>query len=344
MPIIAIAPMLDWSDRHYRYFMRQITQKAILYTEMIVADAILHGNLDRLLGFSLVEKPVAVQLGGSDPHKLALASKKCQEYGYAAINLNVGCPSDRVKSGNFGACLMQDSHLVANCIKAMQDSVNIPITIKHRIGLDYSDDYNFFRDFVATVAATGCKQFIVHARNAILSGISPKQNREIPPLKYDYVYRLKQDMPELEIVINGGIKTVAEIQEHLKHVDGVMLGREAYHNPYLLANFDQMFFGCEQEVIGREQIAANMLSYLQEWAATPGFPLHHITRHMIGLYHGCNNAKTWRHTLTNEIIKTNDIKTYTNLLDFMTIDLHPALKNEDSYATQPSLLYRSLGS
>ena len=318
MSIIAIAPMLDWSDRHYRYFMRQITKKTILYTEMIVADAILHGNLERLLEFDNVEKPVVVQLGGSDPQKLVLASQKCQEYGYDAINLNVGCPSDRVKSGNFGACLMHDGRLVAECIKAMQDSVNIPITIKHRIGLDYNDDYSFFRDFVATIAESGCKHFVIHARNAILSGLSPKQNREIPPLKYEYVYRLKQEMPELEVLINGGIKTVEEIQEHLKYVDGVMLGREAYHNPYLFANFDQTFYGREnQDILSREQIAANMLGYIEEWAAIPGFPLHHITRHMIGLYHGCNNAKIWRHQLTNEMIKINDIKTYINLLDFM---------------------------
>jgi tRNA-dihydrouridine synthase A len=326
MSIIAIAPMLDWSDRHYRYFMRQITKKTVLYTEMIVADAILHGNLDRLLGFDNTEKPVVVQLGGSDPHKLVLASQKCQEYGYDAINLNVGCPSDRVKSGNFGACLMHDSKLVADCIKSMQDSVDIPVTIKHRVGLNYNDDYNFFRDFVATIAEAGCKHFVIHARNAILSGLSPKQNREIPPLKYDYVYRLKQEIPGLEVVINGGIKTVEEVKEHLKHVDGVMLGREAYHNPYLLANFDQMFFGSDQNVvefknefgiISREQIATNMLEYLQELATKPGFPLHHITRHMIGLYHGCDNAKIWRYQLTNEIIKTNDIKTYTNLLNFM---------------------------
>jgi tRNA-dihydrouridine synthase A len=316
MTILAIAPMLDWTDRHYRYFMRQITKQTVLYTEMIVADAIIHGNLEHLLGYDEAEHPLVVQLGGCDPVKLIQASKKCQAYGYAAINLNVGCPSNRVKSGNFGACLMQNAPLVAECIKAMQDNLNIPVTIKQRIGLDYNYDYTLLRDFVGTIAAVGCKHFVIHARNAVLHGLSPKQNREIPPLKYDYVYQLKQDFPELEIVINGGIKTLAEIQQHLDLVDGVMLGREAYYNPYLLHNFDEIFFGASPNHISRQQIAENMLNYLAQAKAKDIF-LHHITRHMIGLYHGCAKAKLWRHTLTNEIIKTNNLAVYESLVSVM---------------------------
>ncbi|MCC2624850.1 MAG: tRNA dihydrouridine(20/20a) synthase DusA [Burkholderiales bacterium] len=317
MTTIAIAPMLDWTDRHYRYFMRQITKHTELYTEMIVADAILHGNLDRLLGFDKIELPLILQLGGSDPEKLATAGRIAVKYGYSGINLNVGCPSDRVKSGNFGACLMQDGDLVATCIKTIQDAVDIPVSIKHRTGLNYNYDYEYLRAFVGTVATTGCNHFIIHARNAILSGLSPKQNREIPPLRYDFVYQLKQEFPHLNIVINGGIKTVSEIHEHLEHVDGVMLGREAYYNPYLFAGFDGIFFGDNEQgnddIASREEIAHNMIPYLEQCAKNNIY-LHHITRHMIGLYHGCPKAKIWRYTLTNEMIKTNNISTYTDLL------------------------------
>ena len=316
MPIIAVAPMLDWSDRHYRYFMRQITRNTTLYTEMIVADAIIHGNRERLLDYNQEEKPAVVQLGGSNPEKLIIAAKICEEYGYNAINLNVGCPSDRVKSGNFGACLMQDTKLVAQCIQSMQQNVSIPVTVKHRIGLDYNNDYAFVYDFVKTLYAVGCNHFVVHARNAVLSGLSPKQNREIPPLRYEYVYRLKQDFPEAEFVINGGIKTVAEIQTHLQYVDGVMIGREAYYNPYLFADFDQLWFNSSKDKKTRMEIALAMLPYLEQ-ATQNDIYLHHITRHMIGLYHGCTKAKIWRYQLTNEMIKTNSIKTYTTLLDFM---------------------------
>ncbi len=318
---IAIAPMLDWSDRHYRYFMRQITTQTELYSEMIVADAILHGNREKLLAYSESEKPLAVQLGGSDPQKLSIASKICEDYGYSAINLNVGCPSDRVKSGNFGACLMREPNLVADCIQAMRGSVSIPVTLKHRIGLDYEDSYNALLKFVESIAKIGCVDFIVHARNAILKGLSPKQNREVPPLKYNFVYQLKKDLPQLNIMINGGIKTVEEIQEHLHHVDGVMLGREAYYNPYLFSNFDELFFSelnndSNYVTKTRKQIAKSMINYL-EIMALKDIPLHHITRHMIGLYHGCANAKLWRHTLTQDIIKSNNIKTYIDLMDKM---------------------------
>ena len=349
MTKIAIAPMLDWTDQHYRYFMRQITTCTELYTEMIVADAILHGNIPRLIGYSEIEQPLVIQLGGSNPIKLAQVAKVCQSYGYSAINLNVGCPSDRVKSGNFGACLMQNPQLVAECIKSMQDAVTIPVTVKHRIGLDYCDDYNMVYNFVNTVSAVGCNEFIVHARNAILHGLSPKQNREIPPLKYDYVYRLKQDFPQLKIIINGGIKTIESIYEHLKFVDGVMLGREAYYNPFLFAQVDSLFYnnysnynhwnyyncnnhnysdinsmdrdiGADSVTVtsklSRRDVAENMIGYL-ETMQQQNIPLHHITRHMIGLYYGCSQAKLWRHTLTNEIIKTNSMDTYLHLLSQM---------------------------
>ena len=314
--MIAIAPMLDWSDRHYRYFMRQITKHTTLYTEMVVSDAIIHGNKERLLGFDPSEQPVVVQLGGSDPKKLAQAAKTCEQYGYSAINLNIGCPSERVKSGNFGACLMANSTLVADCIKSMQDTVSIPVTVKHRIGLNDNNEYRFVHDFVATLALHGCKHFVVHARNAILGGLSPKQNREIPPLKYAYVYQLKRDFKGLEFVINGGIKTSSEINTHLTHVDGVMLGREAYYNPYLFSDFDNLYYGTTSKVSSRVEIAEAMIPYL-ELAQKNDIYLHHITRHMIGLYHGMPNAKIWRYQLTNEMIKTNSIDTYIKLLDYM---------------------------
>jgi tRNA-dihydrouridine synthase A len=317
MAKIAIAPMLDWTDRHYRYFMRQVTKCTELYTEMIVADAILHGNVPKLLSYSEVEQPLVMQLGGSDPTKLATASKICQDYGYSAINLNVGCPSDRVKSGNFGACLMQTPEVVAQCIKSMQDAVTIPVTVKHRVGLDYNDDYSMVHDFVATVAQVGCTEFIVHARNAVLHGLSPKQNREIPPLKYEYVYQLKKDFPHLTFIINGGIKTIDDMQQHLKFVDGVMIGREAYYNPFLFSSVDTLFYNNDMALqFSRRMIADNMLDYLIVMQQQ-NIPLHHITRHMIGLYHGCSQAKLWRYTLTNEMIKTNNINTYTNLLSEM---------------------------
>ena len=309
--------MLDWSDRHYRYFMRQITKHTTLYGEMVVADAILHGNLTRLLEFNKLEHPLVAQLGGSDPQKLALAAIKCQEYGYNEINLNVGCPSERVQSGSFGACLMREAELVANCIKSMQDVVDIPITIKHRTGLDYDYDYDYLCDFVATISHTGCTTFIVHARNAILKGLSPKANREVPPLRYDFVYQLEKDFPHLNIVINGGIKTYADINEHLNHVDGVMLGREAYYNPYLFSQIDKLYYDDNTSAnITRQQIAIQMIPYMQEMQNS-GIKLQQITRHMIGLYHGCKHAKLWRSGLTTEMIKHNSIDFYSLLVEQM---------------------------
>lgn len=314
---ISIAPMLDWSDRHYRYFMRQITLHSILYTEMMVADAIIHGDKERLLGYDNLEHPIVLQLGGSDPAKLAAASKIAIAFNYDEINLNVGCPSDRVKSGNFGACLMEDPALVGAAVGAMQDKVSIPVTVKHRIGLNKIEDYSFVRDFVGVVSEAGCRHFIVHARNAILQGLSPKQNREIPPLKYDYVYRLKRDFPHLEFTINGGIKTCADIDQHLKHVDGVMLGREAYYNPYLFVQIENLFFNNNVDLLTmRKNIAIKMLGYLEKMCRD-AVPLHHVTRHMLGLYHGCPQAKLWRTTLTQGMIKENSLKLYENLIQQM---------------------------
>lgn len=314
MPLISIAPMLDWTDQYYRYFMRQITKKTILYTEMIVADAIIHGNRERLLSYSNEEHPLVLQLGGSDPEKLIKAVKVASDFKYDEINLNVGCPSERVKSGNFGACLMADPHLVATCIKSMQDVISIPVTVKHRIGLDNINEYDFVRDFVGVVADNGCKHFIAHARNAILKGLSPKENREVPPLKYDYVYRLKKDFPALTFSINGGIKTLDEIKSHLIYVDGVMLGREAYYNPYIFMEIENTFNSTE--IISRKEIAFKMLDYLVS-LESKGVPLHHVTRHMIGLYYGRPQAKLWRTTLTNMMIKENSIKVYEKLLDII---------------------------
>lgn len=313
---IAVAPMLDWSDRHYRYFMRQISQHSTLYTEMVVADAIIHGNRERLLTFDPSEQPLVLQLGGSEPAKLAQVSKIAYDYGYREINLNCGCPSERVQSGSFGACLMREPDLVADCIKAMQDAVAIPITVKHRIGLDYDYNYDYLCEFVKKISAAASTKIIVHARTAVLKGLSPKDNRQIPPLRYDMVYQLKQDFPTLNIMINGGIKTTAEIDQHLQHVDSVMLGREAYYNPYLFADFDARYYQDSQAIKTRKEIAVAMLPYLEQ-LLTQGHKLHNATRHMLGLYHGCANAKVWRQQLTTQLIKSNDINDYLKLIEYM---------------------------
>ncbi|MBC7514382.1 MAG: tRNA dihydrouridine(20/20a) synthase DusA, partial [Herminiimonas sp.] len=235
---LSVAPMMDWTDRHCRVFHRQITRHTWLYTEMVTTGALLHGDVARHLDFSDEEHPVALQLGGSEPADLARSAKLGEKWGYDEINLNCGCPSERVQRGAFGACLMAEPQLVADCVKAMRDAVSIDVTVKHRIGIDANEGYDFMRDFVGTVAAGGARTFIVHARNAILKGLSPKENREIPPLRYEYAYQLKRDFPALEIILNGGVRTLADIDLHLPHVDGVMLGREAYHNPFLMAGFD----------------------------------------------------------------------------------------------------------
>lgn len=294
--------MMDWTDRHCRVFHRQITRHTWLYTEMVTTGALVYGDVERHLRFSEEEHPVALQLGGSDPADLAVSAKKGQDWGYDEINLNCGCPSERVQKGAFGACLMAEPQLVADCVKAMRDAVTIDVTVKHRIGINDTESYDFVRDFVGTVADAGCRTFIVHARNAILKGLSPKENREIPPLKYEYAYSLKRDFPDFEILINGGIKTEAEIDLHLQHVDGVMLGREAYHNPFMMAGFDQRYYGDTAERPTREQVLAAMVPYIEaqlKQEGGRGLKLNSITRHMLGLMQGLPGAKLFRQTLSD---------------------------------------------
>jgi tRNA-dihydrouridine synthase A len=303
---ISVAPMMDWTDRHCRLFHRQITRHTWLYTEMVTTGALLYGDVARHLDFNQEEHPVALQLGGSEPEELAKSAKLGQQWGYDEINLNCGCPSERVQKGAFGACLMAEPGLVADCVKAMRDAVSIDVTVKHRIGIDNVDSYDFVRDFVGTIAEAGCKTFIVHARNAVLKGLSPKENREIPPLKYDYAYRLKRDFPQMEILINGGIKTAAEIDLHLQHVDGVMLGREAYHNPFLMADFDARYYGALPDGLrpAREDVIDAMVSYARTQLALhgndgKGLRLNSITRHMLGLMAGLPGARAFRQTLSD---------------------------------------------
>lgn len=292
-----IAPMIDWSDRHARYFWRLLTKNAILYTEMITTGALLHGAAGRFLRFDPSEHPIALQLGGSNPAELAACAKFAEQHGYDEVNLNCGCPSDRVQSGAFGACLMAQPQRVADCMKAMQDACSLPVTIKHRIGIDDHDSYEEMAHFVATIAATGCTTFIVHARKAWLSGLSPKENREIPPLRYAEVYRLKQEFTGLNIVINGGIDNIAACHEHLQHVDGVMLGRAAYHNPYLLSTVDRDLFDNDDFVPTRAAVIEGLLPYI-EYEIQNGATLHHITRHILGLYQGEAGARQFRRILS----------------------------------------------
>jgi tRNA-dihydrouridine synthase A len=299
---LSVAPMMDWSDRHCRMFHRHISKHTWLYTEMVTTGALVYGDVERHLRFNEEEHPVALQLGGSDPTDLATSAKLGEKWGYDEINLNCGCPSERVQKGAFGACLMAEPQLVADCVKAMRDAVSIDVTVKHRIGIDDVQSYDFVRDFVGKVADAGCTTFIVHARNAILKGLSPKENREIPPLKYDYAYQLKRDFPDFEIIINGGIKTEAEIDEHLLHLDGVMLGREAYHNPFVMANFDQRYYGDNSAPKTREQVLEAMIPYIQAQLAQYGplgMKLNSITRHMLGIMTGLPGARAFRQTLSD---------------------------------------------
>lgn len=299
---LSVAPMMDWTDRHCRMFHRQITRHTWLYTEMVTSGALLFGDVPRHLDFNDEEHPVALQLGGSDPADLAKCAQLGEQWGYDEINLNCGCPSERVQKGAFGACLMAEAPLVADCVKAMRDAVSIDVTVKHRIGIDEVTSYDFVRDFVGTIADAGCSTFIVHARNAILKGLSPKENREIPPLKYDYAYQLKRDFPQLEIIINGGIKTLDEIDLHLQYVDGVMLGREAYHNPYLMAAFDARYYGDASAPKSRVQVLEAMLPYIRaqlERYGAAGLRMNSITRHMLGLMAGLPGARAFRQTLSD---------------------------------------------
>lgn len=299
---LSIAPMLKWTDRHYRFFMRQINKQVVLYSEMIVANAVIH-NHKKLLKYDQLEHPLVLQLGGSDPKLLKEATKIALDYGYHEINLNVGCPSDRVQSGKFGACLMKEPVLVAECISAMMtSSKNNQISVKHRIGVDYDYSYPILQDFVRTVANVGCKKFIVHARNAILQGLNPKENRTIPPLKYEIVYQLKKDFADLEIIINGGITSLQDASIHHQHVDGVMIGRSAYHNPFIFA----------QDNITRKQVAENMIEYLTV-LFNNNEKLHSALKHMLGLYYNTYIAKIWKRNLTT-ISTSNNLQAYKDLV------------------------------
>ncbi len=295
--------MMGWTDRHARYFLRLISKHALLYTEMVNTGAMLHnrqkvGDQKRYLAYHSSEHPLALQLGGSDPKALAKCAVMAEEAGFDEVNLNVGCPSDRVKSGHFGACLMADPALVANCVSAMKTKVDIPVTVKCRIGIDEMEGYQPLEHFVEVVSAGGCDTFIVHARKAWLQGLSPKQNREIPPLKYDYVHRLKQEKPELTVVINGGIKTIKTVTEELAYVDGVMIGREAYNNPYMLARVDRdIYLDKDAAIKNREAIVDELCEYIDSEVAK-GVILHSITRHILGLYQGCRGARAWRRHLS----------------------------------------------
>lgn len=297
-----VAPMLDWTDRHCRFFHRLISRRALLYTEMVTTGALIHGDHHRFLQFNQAEHPLALQLGGSNPRELALCAKMAEDYGYDEVNLNVGCPSDRVQNGRFGACLMIEPELVADCVAAMRQTVTIPVTVKSRIGVDERDSYPELVHFIATIAAAGCKTFIVHARKAWLSGLSPKQNREVPPLRYDIVYQLKQDFPQLEIILNGGVTTLDQVEEMLQQLDGVMVGREAYHNPYLLTDVDRRMFGDTATGISRQEIIAELIPYVHEQLKT-GARLNNVARHILGLFHGEPGARSWRRYLSEHACK-----------------------------------------
>jgi len=301
----SVAPMMDWTDRHCRFFLRLLSRHALLYTEMVTTGALLRGDHERFLRHAEAEYPLALQLGGSVPGELAACARMAEEAGYDEVNLNVGCPSDRVQNNMIGACLMAHPTLVADCVKAMRDAVSIPVTVKHRIGIDGRDSYAELCDFVGEVREAGCTSFTVHARIAILAGLSPKENREIPPLRYEVAAQLKRDFPDLEIILNGGIKTLAECQKHLQIFDGVMLGREAYHNPYLLAEVDQQLFGSAAPVLSRAAALQKLRPYIEQHLADGGV-MHHITRHVLGLGQGFPGARRFRQLLSVDVHKATD--------------------------------------
>ena len=293
-----VAPMMDCTDRHCRFFHRQLSRQARLYTEMVTTGALLHGDVARHLDFDPAEHPLALQLGGSEPDALAQCARLGERWGYDEINLNCGCPSERVQRGAFGACLMAEPALVADCVKAMRDAVSIPVTVKHRIGIDRGEDYGFVRDFVGRLHEAGCEVFIVHARNAWLKGLSAKENREVPPLRYDTVYRLAADFPAAQFVLNGGVTSLAQAAEALSRVNGVMVGRAAYHDPYLLAAVDRALFGAADPQPTRPQAVAAMSGYLERQAAA-GVAPRAILRHMLQLFHGEHGARNWRRLLSD---------------------------------------------
>ena len=302
MQRFSVAPMLDWTDRHCRYFHRLMSKEALLYTEMVTTGAIIHGKGD-FLAYNEEEHPLALQLGGSNPVDLARCAKLAAERGYDEINLNVGCPSDRVQNGMFGACLMGEADLVAQCVAAMREVVDIPVTVKTRIGIDDQDSYEFLTHFIQTVSEKGgCDNFTIHARKAWLKGLSPKENREIPELDYPRVYQLKQDFPQLTMAINGGIKTFEEMEQHLQHLDGVMVGREAYQSPYLMAEVDQRLFGSDRPVMKRREVVEAMYPYIERQLANGSY-LGHITRHMLGLFQSMPGARQWRRHISENAHK-----------------------------------------
>lgn len=303
--------MMDWTDHHCRFFHRLLSKNALLYSEMVTTGALVHGNVERHLAFNTEEHPLALQLGGSEPHDLAHCARLGEQWGYDEINLNCGCPSERVQRGAFGACLMSEPRLVADCVKAMVDVVSVPVTVKHRIGIDQAEDYSFVRDFIGTVSQAGCDVFIVHARNAWLKGLSPKDNREVPPLRYEWVYQLKRDFPDLVFVINGGITNSIQVEQHLQQVDGVMLGREAYHNPWWLSEWDTQFFPLDhgQDNPGtsapktRELVEQHMVDYMQRQQIEKNVPWTTIARHMLGLRHGLPGSRRWRQVWSDHKLK-----------------------------------------
>jgi tRNA-dihydrouridine synthase A len=297
--------MMDWTDRHCRFFMRLLSRHALLYTEMVTTGALLLGDAERFLRYDDTEHPIALQLGGSDPEALARCARLAEKWGYDEVNLNVGCPSDRVQNNMIGACLMAHPALVADCVKAMRDAVSIPVTVKHRIGIDGHDSYEALRDFVGLVSDAGCNSFTVHARIAILAGLSPKENREIPPLRYDVAARLVTDFPELEFILNGGIKTLNDCVAHLDTFDGVMLGREAYQNPFLLAEVDAALFQAAPAKLKRTDVLTALRPYIQQHIASGG-AAHHITRHILGLAQGFPGARRFRQVLSVDIHKKPD--------------------------------------
>ena len=321
---ISVAPMMDWTTKDYRFFARLFNPNVVLYTEMVTTGAIIYGGANRHLDFNKEEYPIVLQLGGSNPQELATCTKMAEDWGYDEVNLNVGCPSDRVQNNKIGACLMAEPDLVAECIHSMQKAVSIPVTVKHRIGIDDMQSYEEMLHFVDTVAATGCTHFIVHARIAILQGLSPKENREVPPLRYEDVYRLKQERPHLTIEINGGIKTFTETQQHLQHVDGVMIGREAYHNPYLLAEMGQLW---NLEAPNRFDIMQQMMPYIHQRVAE-GAPLSIITRHILGLFQNLPGARKWRQALSG-----GNAKTITDI-DNAIQNIQAAMQRTEDYITE----------
>ena len=310
--LVSIAPMMDWTDRHCRYFYRLISKNVQLYTEMITTKAILRGDKNRLLDFNAIENPLVLQLGGSDPKEMAACALIAQDWGYDEVNINVGCPSDRVLSGSFGACLMKEPNLVAQCVESMKDKCEIPVTVKHRIGIDDMESYGELSDFVFQISNKGCQHFIVHARKAWLKGLSPKENRTIPPLNYSWVYQLKKDFPSLKITINGGIESCEDVKKHLELVDGVMMGRSIYHNPFLLREIDKTIFDENNSLIDREQILKKYMTYIEKQSQN-GVPIRSMSRHILGIYHGEANAKLFRRLLSGKIVGLDQLNDW---LDF----------------------------